>query len=464
MASLYGGYGTGQDHSSWSVIRVTNRNDSGAGSLRAALETNKSRIIRFDVGGFWNLESALNIPYGNVYIDGSSAPYPGVHLRAASEFPLPEKRWLLGATRDVSLENVEISYLFAHQGDVHSTTLLAPHAFRFECEIDKLYIHHCTAGFTHENVIAFTSKNTSSPYQRDITVSWCVLHHPFLTHPTGFHLTGKPDGTTPSEGTHRVDIHHNLFMADHRNPQVKGRYVDGEGQIQGVRVINNVATWGSRIGGVSSLSSFADWIGNVAIPGPDSGYSIRWRFFNEFGSPGSLYVDGNVVYEKDGTIHAVDYDAFDFSTLQAPKKGDFGPVPESYRRQTPLPDADNPILIQSAADAYTSVLAGAGAGSQFQWDYEDAIKSDVANGTQLTGFREDNLAAIATLQEWTDENSWYPLASASRAVDPDGEAFAEAVAGGSLTESLAGGTLVNKQAGGTLTESAAGGSLTENNA
>ena len=61
------------------VLKVTNLNTSGAGSLKAALDTTGPRIVVFAVSGV--IDSDIYIPHGNLTIAGQTAPGGGITIR-----------------------------------------------------------------------------------------------------------------------------------------------------------------------------------------------------------------------------------------------------------------------------------------------------------------------------------------------------------------------------------------------
>ncbi|HDP34212.1 MAG TPA: hypothetical protein ENN29_03780, partial [Candidatus Hydrogenedentes bacterium] len=65
------------------IVRVTNLNPSGEGSLQKALQTPGPRVVVFEVGGIIDMRDALVISHPFITVAGETAPSPGITIIGA---------------------------------------------------------------------------------------------------------------------------------------------------------------------------------------------------------------------------------------------------------------------------------------------------------------------------------------------------------------------------------------------
>lgn len=185
------------------VIKVTNLHDSGAGSLRAALEKSGPRIVVFEVGGTIRLSSDLNIQHPYITVAGQSAPPPGILLRGAG---------IRITTHDVLVQHLRIRVgddpVGPHPSNRDALQVLGPSSY-------NVVIDHISASWAIDETM-------STWYAvHDITFS-----NNFMTeslnrslHPKGPHSKGLLLG----DHARNITVIGNL-IAHHidRNPQIKG--------------------------------------------------------------------------------------------------------------------------------------------------------------------------------------------------------------------------------------------------
>lgn len=146
------------------IIKVTNLNDSGAGSLRAAVQASGPRIVVFEVGGYINLQNELAITNPYITIAGQTAPAPGITLR--------NRRLRIG-THDVVLQHIksrpgDTPGVFDEYDDRDSLTIQD-----FNNDIYNVVVDHCSLSWAVDEVVGiwgYQNKRLS-----DITISNSIV-------------------------------------------------------------------------------------------------------------------------------------------------------------------------------------------------------------------------------------------------------------------------------------------------
>src|SRR5262245_14385572 len=182
------GFGAGTPGGSGKpVVHVTNLNDSGAGSLRAAVSAG-NRTVVFDVAGDILLSSHLYVQGPFVTVDGASAPAPGITLRNDGLYIRGDH-----GAHDVIVRNIRV------RDAVQDGIQVAGAAY-------NVLIDHCSSHNSGDGNLDITQVGT-----HDVTVAWSILAEPAVEEKNmllAFHQT-------------RITLHHNIFVAAmQRNPQV----------------------------------------------------------------------------------------------------------------------------------------------------------------------------------------------------------------------------------------------------
>jgi pectate lyase len=321
------------------VIAVTNLNDSGPGSLRAAIETSGPRIVIFRVAGTIQLERDLDIENPNITIAGQSAPGDGICIANHS---------LNINTREVIVRHLRVRRgTPGGQGSDNIGGNPESHVI----------VDHCSVSWGRDENISLyrymkplPGGGTEKHPTKNVTIQWVISSEALGP---GHEFGGTWGGEDST-------FHHNLFACNTgRNPSIG---MSGEFDYRN----NVIYNWGHRTMDGGDETSLVNVINNYYKAGPATRENMlnviaRMESRNQYspgrthlGSrwypqmsvrPGKWYVAGNIV-ENDPAVTADNW------------KGMRGTA-ELARVHTPFEAW--PVDQQTAQQAYESVLARAGA-------------------------------------------------------------------------------------------------------
>lgn len=333
------------------VFEVTNLNDSGEGSLRAAVEAAGPRIVVFRISGTISLSKALRITQPYITIAGQTAPGEGICIR---DQPLI-----------IETSQVIIRYLRVRTGGASGDDVDAVSG-RFN---KNIIVDHVSASWSVDE--------TMSIYHGDsITVQWCMITESMYNsnHIKGAHGYGGILGANHSTYHHNLIAHHSS-----RNP----RFASGS-QFTDYR--NNVVyNWGfqscyggeaAQVGDPRFTFSTINMVANYYKPGPATKPGeTTWRIVNPStrngaADVGKWYITGNVV-EGNAQVTADNWNG--------------GVQPQGgttyitgLRLDKPWPAM--PISQQTALEAFHAVLAAAGATLPSRDPVDTRIADEARNG------------------------------------------------------------------------------------
>lgn len=356
------------------VYIVTNLNDSGAGSLREAVDAFGARTIVFAVSGTIELQSPLTVRNNDITIAGQSAPGDGVCIR---NYPVT-----------VSADNVIIRYLRFRMGNEHNQEADALGGRKHK----DIIIDHCSMSWSVDECASFYTNE-------DFTMQWCIISESLNS---SLHAKGK-HGYGGIWGGTRASFHHNL-LAHHnsRNPRFSGSKYETDVPSRQLDFRNNVIyNWGmnSAYGGEEGEHNL---VNNYYKPGPATPAAVRNRIVNPSKPYGKFYVAGNHI--------AGDERVSQYNWAGGVQCDD----PKATRSKNAFNYA--PVTTQTAEAAYKLVLTKAGA--SLKRDAVDArVVEEVRTGTATFTGSISGRPGIIDSQE--DVGGWPELKSAPAPADTD---------------------------------------------
>lgn len=299
------------------VIKVTNLNDDGKGSLRSAIKQKGPRTIVFDVSGTISLKKELKIKEGFLTIAGQTAPGDGITIR---NYGLV-----------ISADEVIVRYIRSRPGDDMG---VETDAFTVSAG-SNIIIDHCSASWATDETVSISP--WSKEVRRDIdkvTVQWCVISESLNSsvHSKGEHGYGSL--VRGSMGG-RYTFHHNLWAHHKARMPRPGNYIDAKRDPEGplIDFRNNVFyNWGNKSSGYNadteSISRY-NFVNNYYLGGANSKGALA---FEESNSLAESHFSGNfmnhqqpenpwsLVRFKDGRERSSDlaFPAGDIETEPAP--------------------------------------------------------------------------------------------------------------------------------------------------
>lgn len=185
------------------IRHVTNLNDSGPGSLRQALNGTKPKIIVFDVSGYIDLKSQLNMT-SNTTIAGQTAPEGGITLRYYTLY--------FGIS-----DNVIVRFIRSRRSQVKDVNDGADATWGRNRK--GIIIDHCSFSWSIDEVASFYDN-------RNFTLQWTTIAEGLANpgHSKGAHSYGG------IWGGKNASFHHNfLAHVQNRCPRFNGARYSWDG-------------------------------------------------------------------------------------------------------------------------------------------------------------------------------------------------------------------------------------------
>ncbi|MDA3614782.1 pectate lyase family protein [Polluticaenibacter yanchengensis] len=385
-----------------SVIKVTNLNDSGPGSLRNALSAAGKRYIIFEVSGTITLKSTLNIRSGDVTVAGQTAPGDGITLR---DYPVY-----------VDADNVVIRFLRFRMGDAANQEADALGG-RFR---KNIMIDHCSMSWSTDECVSFYANENT-------TVQWCLIGESLRNsvHGKGAHGYGGVWGGKNASFHHNLLAHHDsrnarlgeeagkafalTDLTDIRNNVIYNWASNSfyGGEAMNVNMVNNYF----RLGPATLANNSGSKQGRILSI--DKNKTAGTEVYDIWGK---FYVNGNVV---EGVANATN-DNWTYGVYNQ-FHSSYGTVSEADKAKMRLSaphNINNNTITYDAAKAYEQVIAYTGASL-----VRDAVDLRIIENVKNKNFSfaGSNGSKNGIIDTQSDVGGWPELKSLPALKDTDGD-------------------------------------------
>ena len=410
------------------VIHVTNLNDSGTGSLRAAVSGNAKKIIVFDVGGIIELKSEL-VFGDNTTIAGQTAPNPGITLRYYTVRP--------GGNNIVRFIRIRRG----EEKDVNDGADATWQRGKSDMVLD-----HCSFSWSIDEIASFYDN-------RDFTMQWCTVGEALANpgHGKGEHSYGG------IWGGKNASFHHN-FLAHMQNrvPRFCGaRYGDEYAKYDKTKYANPIQAeivdfrncvmynWGNGNGCYGGTGGGQiNIVNNYYKAGPATVNKTRVTQVsvatssNAEGSPylgytSRYYINGNYVTAAGSNAENYDWKGVKYDSGTYEIDGDYCCADEKHlygdnvtyyknangidcvRIKMESPVSQGEVTTHTAQNAYEKVLSHAGA-SLYRDQVDARYMEETKNGTATYTGSQENVAHRPGIIDFVKDQGQYILTEGGR--------------------------------------------------
>ncbi|MBU4431271.1 hypothetical protein KKB16_04170 [Patescibacteria group bacterium] len=385
------------------VIKVTNLNGSGSGSLKEAIEASGPRIVIFDVSGIIDLNyDSIKIKNPYLTIAGQTAPGGGILIK--------------GRIKLVDTHDIVLRYLKIYSEDPGAPKADSSNSIEFNGEINNVVVDHCSIAWATDENITFYNDAGNGKDIRNVVFQWNLIAegdrdstHSESQRDWGSHSCGALLSTRSfDEVIENISLHHNLFAHNNsRNPLVAQGASTVSSAEKGVfRFINNVIynSSGVTLAVQENGALRMDIIGNYFRLGPNTDTSYFRNSFIASCEAHHSGVEGDCyVYSKGNLIQNNGLGAT--SPAGAKVVSSNGADPRLTLLSLPL--LDDGVTIESSENALKNIINFVGANlppssllsrNKYTRDsIEQRIINELKTATGTVGIDKDNIRRYPSL-------------------------------------------------------------------